>query len=174
MSSAVFRKAALVSAGGWRLEDGVIDDFPMLMRIATGWDFLYLNAQLARLRAHEGASSSALGEFTPRGFRSSRKLPDILFEHRLKCLADANLSESARAGLAQIARRSHRRDVLSHLSMRARTGDGVIAPLRALGTEVRRDRRFVVDPLTWRFVVGQFGGRWLGDRLRDAVARRRA
>ncbi len=173
ISSAVFRTAALRRAGGLRPEDGVIDDFPMLMRIAGGWDFVYVNAPLALLRTHEGASSSTLGEFTPRGFRSSRSLPDILFEHRLKGLAEAGLPEATRRRLTRVARRSHRRDVLSHLSMRSRTGDGMVAPLKALGTEVRRDHRLAVDPLAWRFVVGQFGGRWAGDRLRHLLARRR-
>jgi glycosyltransferase involved in cell wall biosynthesis len=173
ISSTVFRKAALENAGRLRIEDGVIDDFPLLMRIAGAWDFLYVNAPLALLRTHEGASSSSLGEFTPRGFRSSRSLPDILYQHRLKCLTEAHLPPATHQSLARKARRSHRRDLLAHLSMRARTGDGVIAPLKALGAEIRRDRRLAVDPLTWRFVAGQFGGRRVGDRVREAVAARR-
>ena len=48
-SSATFRRAALVSGGGLRPEDGAVDDFPLLMRIATEWDFAYLN-RAARLR----------------------------------------------------------------------------------------------------------------------------
>jgi glycosyltransferase involved in cell wall biosynthesis len=79
-SSAVFRKAALVGAGGLHTEDGAIDDFPLFMRIATRWDFAYRNTPLATMRAHNGASSSSLGWFTPRGFRTTRAVPDSLYE----------------------------------------------------------------------------------------------
>ncbi len=167
ISTAVFRTAALSGGGGLRTEDGVIDDFPLLMRVATQWDVGYVDVPLAEVQAHDGASSSALGTFTPRGFRSSRSLPDILYEHRLKFLAEARLSEPEGRRLARIAARSYRRDVLSHLSMCATTGDGVLASLRALRAEIRRDRRLLVDPLTWRFVAGQLGGR----RIRSAARR---
>ncbi len=50
LSSALFRRAALLSAGGWRSEDGVIDDLPLLMRLAAGWDFAYLDRPLALMQ----------------------------------------------------------------------------------------------------------------------------
>jgi glycosyltransferase involved in cell wall biosynthesis len=166
-SSATFRKAALVSGGGLRPEDGVIDDFPLLMRIANDWDYAYLNRPLAVLRAHDDAASSSLGSFGPEGFRSSRSLPDILYDHRRKVLTEADLPESEARRLGQIAEKRYRRDVLAHLSMRATTGDGSVEIFRALGREIRRDRRMALDPATWRFVVGQLGAR----RLRDALRR---
>ena len=83
-SSAAFRKTALLSGGGLRSEDGVIDDFPLLLRIAADWDFAYVNRSLALMRAHSEAYSSSLGSFMPDGFRSSRLAPDILYEHRRK------------------------------------------------------------------------------------------
>ena len=70
-SSAAFRKKALLSGGGLRSEDGVIDDLPMLLRIAADWDFAYVTAR-SRYAAHSEASSSSLGSFMPDGFRSSR------------------------------------------------------------------------------------------------------
>jgi glycosyltransferase involved in cell wall biosynthesis len=167
-SSATFRRAALLSGGGLRPEDGVIDDLPLLMRIATDWDFAYVNRPLAVMRAHTEASSSSLGLFTPNGFRSSRSLPDMLYEQRRSFLTDADLSEIHDVRrLARIAERTRRRDVLGHLSMRATTGDGVVETSRALGREIQRDRRLALDPMTWRFVAGQLGGR----RLRDGVRR---
>ena len=45
--SATFRRQALIGAGGLRPEDGVIDDIPLLMRVATAWDFAYLDRPLA-------------------------------------------------------------------------------------------------------------------------------
>ena len=129
-SSATFRRTALVSGEGLRPEDGVIDDLPLLMRIATDWDFAYLNRPLAQITAHAEASSSSLGSFTPNGYRSSRSLPDMLYEHRRRFLTEANLSEIEARRLAHIAERTHRRDRVRHLSMRATTGDKSVARIQ--------------------------------------------
>lgn len=173
LSSAVFRKAALVTAGGLRPDDGVIDDFPLLLRIASDWDYAYLNRPLAVMRAHDEAASSALGSFRSGGFRSTRSLADILYEHRLKFLTEADLPESEGQRLARFARQRYRRDVLSYLSMRATTGDGSVEVFRDFGKEIRSDRRLLLDPMTWRFVVGQLGARRLRDGLRRARERSR-
>lgn len=166
LSSAIFRRAALVRAGGLREEDGVIDDFPLLMRIAMGWDFAYVNRPLAVMRTHADASSASLGAFTPDGFRSSRSIPDILYMHRRNALREAELSDGYARRLARVAGRTYGRDVLAHLSMRAKTGDSSSSVFKALGTEIRQHRRLVVDPIMWRFVVGQLGARRLRDRVR--------
>jgi glycosyltransferase involved in cell wall biosynthesis len=168
-SSANFRRGALVNAGGLRPEDGVIDDFALLMRIANDWDFAYLNRPLAVARAHEEAASSALGSFRPGGFRSARSLADMLYEHRRKALAEVDLPESEARRLARIAEKRYRRDVLAHLSMRAVTGDGSVEVFEALGREIRRDRRLALDPMTWRFVIGQLGARRVRNSLRRAL-----
>ena len=125
---------------------------------------------LALMRAHSEASSSSLGSFMPDGFRSSRSAPDILYEHRRKFVAEADLAEADARRLTRIAEKMHRRDVLGHLSMRADTGDGSLAMLRALGEEVMQDPRLGLDPTAWRFVAGQLGGR----RLRAGVRRARS
>lgn len=168
LSSAVFRRAALLGAGGWRSEDGVIDDLPLLMRVANDWDFAYIDRPLAVMRAHSEADSSALGSFTPDGFRSSRSLPDVVHEHRRNFVAQADLPEREARRLVRIAERTHRRDVVGHLSTRANTGDGSLVMFRALGRELRREPRLWLDPVTWRFIAGQLGGRWLRERLRRA------
>jgi len=168
-SSALLRKAAFESGGGLRPEDGVIDDLPLWMRIATGWDFAYVNRPLATMSLHAESSSSSLGTVTADGFRSSRALPDMLYEHRRSFLAAADIPEQASKRLARIARKAYRRDRLSHLSGRARMGEGMGVTFDALAREVRDDPRLGLDPLTWRFVVGQLGGRRIGDRLRGAA-----
>jgi hypothetical protein len=164
-SSATFRRAALASGGGLQPEDGDLDDLLLLMRIARDWDFAYLNRRLALLRAHDEASSSTFGSFTPDGFRSARSLPEVLYENRRRFLAHADLPAMESRRLARAAERAYRRDVIGHLSMRASTGDGSAAVFRALGREIRRDPHLVVDPVTWRFVIGQLGAR----RLRDSA-----
>ena len=168
-SSAAFRKEALETVGGLRQEDGVIDDLPLLMRIATRWDFGYVNRPLAKMMVHTEASSSALGTRTASTFRSSRAQPDSLYACRRNFLSEADLPDNVRRRLLRTAERAYRRDLLSHLSSRARACEGMGVTFRALGTEVRSHRRLAVDPLTWRFVVGQFGGRRVGDQLRQAA-----
>jgi glycosyltransferase involved in cell wall biosynthesis len=168
-SSTVFRKAALVSGGGLRADDGIVDDFPLLLRIAAGWDRAYIGTPLAVMRAHDDASSSSLGSFTPRGFRTTRSVPEILYQHRLKFLAEAQIPVAERRRLAKLAERGHRRDVLSHLAMCANTGDDLPTTFRALRREVRRQPRLALDPWTLRFVGGRLGGRRVRDEVRRAL-----
>jgi glycosyltransferase involved in cell wall biosynthesis len=173
LSSANFRREALVSGGGPRPQDGVIDDFPQMMRIAMGWDFAYVNRPLALMRAHDEADSSELGWFTPDGFRSSASVPEMLDRHRRNFLAEANLPARETRRLSRIAEKTYRRERLAHLSMCALGGDGQAAVFRGLASELRRDRRLWIDPRTWRFVIGQLGARRLRDSLRRALERAR-
>jgi glycosyltransferase involved in cell wall biosynthesis len=168
-SSATFRKAALVSGGGLRQQDGVIDDLPLLMRIAANWDFVYLNRPLVSMRAHTEASSSSLGSFTPEGFRSSSSLAEMLYDLRQRFLAEADLPETETRRLGRLAEKAYRRDRVRHLSMQATAGDGFVVTFKALGSEIRRDLRLGLDPVTWRFVAGQLGGRRIRDGIRAAL-----
>jgi hypothetical protein len=137
------------------------------MRIAIEWDFAYLNRALTLSRGHAAAASSVIGSFTPDGFRWPRSLPDMLHERRLRFLAEADLPEVETRRLARIAEKTYRRDRVRYLSMRANTGDHSPVVFRALGKEMRRDPHLGLDPITWRFIIGQLGAR----RLRDAVRR---
>jgi hypothetical protein len=152
-----------------RPEDGAVDDFALLMRIAIEWDFAYLNRALTSVMGHAEAESSAIGSFAPdgSGFRWAPSLPGMLYERRLKFLAEADLPEVETRRLARVAERTYRHDRVRYLSMRANTGDRSPAVFRALGKEMRRDPHLGLDPMTWRFIVGQLGGR----RLRDGVRR---
>jgi glycosyltransferase involved in cell wall biosynthesis len=161
-SSATFRRTALVGAGGLWSEDGVVDDLPLLMRMATEWDFAYVNRPLAVKRAHSEAASSSIGSFTRDGWRPSRSLPDILYEYRRTFLTEA--------GLPQVeTRRLGRKARAKHLSMRAGIGERARVLFPELGQEIRRDPRLLLEPLTWRFIVGQLGGRRVRDGVRAAL-----
>jgi glycosyltransferase involved in cell wall biosynthesis len=169
-SSAIFRKAAFLGSGGLREEDGITDDFALLMRAATGWDFAYVNSPLARVRAHAEASSSELGLFMPGGFRTARCMADVFYENRQKAIAEAGRPEAETRRLARLARRRYRHDVLSHLSTRSDTGDGATVLFGALVDEIRQDPRLALEPLTARFVIGQLGGRRVRSVARRALA----
>ena len=164
--SATFRRDALVGGGELRPQDGMMDDVSLLMRIATGWDFAYLNRPLATITVHPDASSSSLGTFTPDGYRASRFGPDMVRERRLEFLTETELPDPEARRLARIADRAYRREVLSYLSMRADTGDSRADIFKALGKEILQNRRLGLDPRTGRFVVGHLGGRALRERVR--------
>jgi glycosyltransferase involved in cell wall biosynthesis len=164
--SALFRREAILGAGGLREEDGLIDDFPLMLRISTNWDFVYLNRPLVRMRVHASAASSSLGTFTPRGFRTAESVAGMLHEFRVAYLDTAGLPQAETSELRALAERQLRRDRLAHLSMRATTGDSRVSVLRALGGEIRNDPSFIREPWTWRFLAGQVGGKWGRDALR--------
>lgn len=169
--SATFRREALIRGGGLRQADGTIDDIPLLMRIGTDWDLAYVNEPLAVVTAHSDASSSSLGSFTPKGFRTSRSVPEMLYERRRSFLAESGLPQAQERRLSRMAERTYRREVLGCLAMRATTGDGQREVLRALAGEIRRVHRLGLDPRTGRFLIGQLGGRRLRDGLRRARSR---
>jgi glycosyltransferase involved in cell wall biosynthesis len=166
-SSALFRRAAVIGAGGLREEEEPIADISLMMRIGRDWDFVYLNRPLVVTRAHLGAESAGHGWFTPSAFRWDRSFPDLLYERRRSFLAERGLDEREASKLRRRAERAYRHDRVRYLSTRASTGDSMGASFRNLWTEVRVDYRLAFDPMTWRFVAGQLGGR----RLRRVAQR---
>jgi hypothetical protein len=166
--SIMFRTAAITRAGGLREADGVIDDLPLLLRAAEDWDFVYVNEPLAYVRGHVGASSSVLGEFGPSGYRSSPDLAELIHARKLAFLAETALPDSEQQRLRKLADTSCRRERLAHLSMEADAGATARQSLGSLVATVRRDPRMALDPITWRFVVGQLGGRRVRAILRSA------
>ena len=164
-SSVMFRRTAIIDGGGLRQDEELIGDLSLMMRIARNWDFVYLNRPLSVGRAHGGAESAALGWFTPSGVRWDRAFPDVLYERRRRFLAEADLADAEASRLRGLAERAHRHDRVRYLSMRATTGDGFRASFKALWHELRGDYLLASDPITWRFVAGQLGGR----RLRRGV-----
>ena len=171
--SIVFRTDAITQAGGLREADGVIDDLPLLLRVAEDWDFVYVNQPLAHLRTHVGASSSVLGGFGPAGFRSSPAFADMAYSRKLAFLTETVLLDSERRRLRKLADTARRRDRLAHFSMEADTGATVQQSLGSLVTAVQRDPRMAIDPMAWRFVVGQLGARRIRAFLRSASRRSR-
>ncbi len=109
-----------------------------------------------------------MGQLTPSGYRSAPSVPDLMLERRQGYLDEAGLSDAEARHLRRLAETTYRREKVRHLSMRANTGDGLWPPLRSLGRALRHDPRLALEPLTWRFIVGQFGGR----TMRSAVRRK--
>ena len=171
--SIMFRTSAISQAGGLREADGVIDDLPLLLRIAKDWDFVYVNEPLAHMRAHVAASSSELGKFDASGFRSSPDLADMIHSRKLAFLSEARLPDSDERRLRQLAATSRRRQRLAHFSMEADAGATTQRSLRSFVAAVRREPQMALDPISWRFVVGQLGGRRVRAVLRSASRRSR-
>jgi hypothetical protein len=166
--SALFRRNALLEAGGLREEDGLIDDFPLLLRISTNWDFLYLNRPLVRMRVHPSAASSSLGTFDAGGFRVAESVAGTLYAHRVAYLEDAGLPDEETKRLRALADRQLRRDGIAYLSMLATTGTSRVSVFKALGRKILKEPKLVLELWTWRFVAGRLGGTTIRDALRRA------
>src|SRR4051812_39575667 len=83
--SALFRRNALVRAGGHRSDDHPMADVPLLMRIALDWDIACLSETLAATRIHAESATLALGSYS----QGAYVLPDqprILDAHRQRFL----------------------------------------------------------------------------------------
>ena len=144
--SIMFRTDAITRAGGLREADGVIDDLPLLLRVAEDWDFVYVNEPLACVRAHVGASSSVLGEFGPSGYRSSPNLAEMIHSRKLAFLAETALPDSEQRRLRKLADTSCRRERLAHFSMEADAGATARQSLGSLVAAVRRTHEWPSIP----------------------------
>ena len=164
-SSATWRRAALLEAGGLRPEDGSIDDLPLMMRIAANRDVVYVNQALSVKTAHEEASSCVNGSFTNDGWEPSPDLPDILYEYRRAFLAEGAVPEDQARRLGRMAR-------MTYLSMRGWLGADSAELFRALRSELRRDPGLVLEPKMWRFAAAQLGGRRIRALVRSPVGGR--
>lgn len=159
-SSVTFRTEEIVKSGGLSAIDSPIDDLGLLLRLAAERDFVYVNRPLVCIRVHRGATSSALGMFGLDGFRSSSNLGPMVYALKMRFLSDVSLSEADRTRMQRLANAAYRHDRLSHLSPTPHDGGGaVVRFLLAMARAMCRNRRLVIDPVSWRFIAGQLGAR---------------
>ena len=164
--SALFRTEALTGAGRQRVSDGVMQDFPLLMRIARDWDVAFLPETLAATRMHAGAATVALASSA-----GGRLIYDdharILHQHRLQFIDEANLQRDVARRYRAAADDTYRRETVRTLADRAGLGKSWTSTWSALTRVVRDEPRAALLPETWKLVAAQLGGR----RAKRAVGR---
>lgn len=158
-SSALFRTDALRNAGGLRADEEPSADVPLLMRIALDWDFAMISQPLVGVRVHPGAATASTGGWTGAGYDLSN-YAEILFERRIRFLAEAGLPERTTRAYRSAARGAYRREAVQRIAARGGRDVSWTATNHALFRLLRREPKVVGIPTTWRLVAAQFGGRY--------------
>ncbi len=158
-SSALFRKSALIAAGGLRPENEPIPDFPLMMRIALHSDFAHVARPLAAIRVHAEALSAEVGLFTGSGYTASASYATTIYEQRIGFLAEAQLSDERRMRYRSIAEDSFRRDTVRQLANEAGAEPNWTRTSRALLGLAAAEPRILSIADTWKLVAAQLGGR---------------
>ncbi len=122
-TSACFRTAAFVAAGGMRAEDEPYADGPLMMRIALRGDFSCVSRPLVAVRVHAGAESASVGVLGSTGYRPLDDAPQFLYRQRLEFLDEARLPPRRDRRYRSLARRSFRRGTVGQLTLQLRAGD---------------------------------------------------
>lgn len=159
-SSAIYRRHAIVEAGGLRDEEEPFADVPMWMRIALDWDFAFVSQPLAAIRVHESSATAALGSFVG----GQIDVPDrnqILRDRRRAFLATGHARISRRRfriyrGLTE---RTFRDEKIRTIANGAGATASWSSASVMLLMEIRRDPRVLSLGRTWRLVLAHLGGR---------------
>ena len=168
-SSALFRRDAVVAAGGLPIEAEPLGDIPLYMKLALDWDFACIARSLVAFRIHAETASEV--------FASESPLSSSIFEIRMRFLETAALPASHVARYRAIAAASLRSDTIetmTRLANRAGSGAGWWFTIRTLAEIVRNYPRTLLLPVTWKLLAAHFGGRYarhLSVRLLGASGR---
>jgi glycosyltransferase involved in cell wall biosynthesis len=157
--SALFRRSAIIKAGGLRVDEEPLADVPLLMRIALDWDFALVSKPLVGFRLHADSATAGLGTFTGAGYELG-DLPEILFQHRIRFLAEASLPKRQSDTYRSLARSTLRREAVKRLADRGGLGAPWKVTNRGLVQLIRKEPRTLLVPTTWRLVGSQLGGRY--------------
>lgn len=158
-TSACFRTAALVVAGGIRAADEPYADGPLMMRIALHGDFSCVSRPLVAVRVHAGAESASVGALADSGYRPLDDAPQFLYRQRLDFLAEARLPRRRDRRYRALARRAFRRGTVGQVTLRLSSGD--LTPsegLRQLLRLGRTDPRMLFSRSTLKLAATLLGG----------------
>lgn len=165
-SSALFRKPALIAAGGLRPENAPIPDFPLMMRIAVAWDFAHIGRPLAAIRVHAEALSAEVGLFTGSGYTASDSYATTIYDQRIGFLDGAQIPAARKSAYRERAEESFRRDRVRRLANEAGSEPDWSRTNRDLVELVRAEPRILLVADTWKLIVAQLGGRRAKQLLR--------
>jgi glycosyltransferase involved in cell wall biosynthesis len=158
-TSALFRTEAIQRAEGLRATEQPFADVPLFMRIALHWDVLSVSDALVGVRVHERSeTAAAVGSFTGADYEMSR-LPKVLFDRRIQFLDDARTNGVETGRYRELAERSLRTDSVHGLANRSGAGAPWKWTMSELIHLVKKDRRTLLVPSTWRLAAAQLGGR---------------
>lgn len=160
-SSATFRTRAILEAGGLKEQDEPFADVPLFMRIAQHWDLAYLDQPLIAFRVHDQTETSQLASLDHSEPAARDRLltyGQIMFDRRIGFLDGAELPTPTTTRLRALA-------TLRFLAERAGLDSPWLQTWAGFVRIVRIYPRILSNPIAWRLVAAQLGGR----RLRRAI-----
>ena len=157
--SALFRRAALLDAGGFRAEDAPLADLPLLLRVGCRWDVACLPTSLAAFRVHADSTTAAVGSYTGHGYDLWNEGPEIRYRQRLRFLDEAALPAGRVTRYRFLAGRALRRDRVLGVAAQGGAGAPWTWTWKRLAQLVRNDPRTLLVPASWRICGAQLGGR---------------
>ena len=164
-SSAMYRTAALVEAGGMRENEQPFADLAMWMRIALKWDYAFLRHTLVGFRDHPNTATRKIGT-------ESESQPD----HNLTMLyARGRLAR--RVGFLDEANLPNRRSLryraladVAFLSERASLELSWVDDTLRLARILRKHPTVLMYRPVWRLIAAQLGGRRVRRLVRTRVS----
>lgn len=168
-SSVVYRRKAIVDAGGFREKEEPFGDLKLWMRIALRSDFAYIAKPLVGFRTHRETLTANIADrhgVTADDREENLIYAGINFERRMEFLREAPLDFQRTEGLRALAR-------LQLLVDRAALGLPWMETAADLAGLVRRHPGLVLRRKLWRLVIAQLGGRRARRALHEASARHR-
>jgi glycosyltransferase involved in cell wall biosynthesis len=165
----MYRKEAIVEAGGLREEEEPFGDLELWMRIALNWDFGYIAKPLAGFRQHAQTLTrtvTAEDGVTVDGRSRFVRYSQIKFQRRMHFLDQAQLASPTSKRFRALA-------TLQLLVETAASGLPWNEAAARLAKLVRTYPRILLCPALWRLVVAQLGGRRTRSALNGALTRHR-
>ncbi len=151
--------------------DYPVTDLGHWMRVALGWDIVFLTRPLARYRIHGGAYSAGAAQVTEGGYIQGTERIEKFLDVKLRFIDEHAARLSSVAGLRRSARRAFRRELLEHAAHATYPQRRLGATVRALRGCARLDRRVLIEPGAWRLLAGSVIGRRGMTALRRTLRR---
>jgi glycosyltransferase involved in cell wall biosynthesis len=151
--------------------DYPVTDLGHWMRVALGWDMVFLARPLARYRIHSGAYSAGAATVTDGGYLQGTERIETFLDVKLRFIHEHADQLDDVAGLRRAAHRAFRRELLEHAAHATFPERRFGATVRALRGCARLDRAIAIEPGTWRLLAGSVIGRRGMSALRRARSR---
>jgi glycosyltransferase involved in cell wall biosynthesis len=139
--------------------DYPVTDLGHWMRVALGWEMVFLARPIARYRIHDGAYSAGAARVTAGGYIQGTDRIEKFLEVKLRFIAEHDDVLSGERWLRRRARHAFRRELLEHAAHATFPDRRLGATVRALRACGRLDPAIVSEPGTWRLLTASVIGR---------------
>lgn len=151
--------------------DYPVTDLGHWMRVALGYDIVFMARPLARYRIHSGAYSAGAAQVTEGGYIQGTERIEKFLDVKLRFIDEHSARLDATGALRRSAHRAFRRELLEHAAGATCPDRRLIPTLRALRGCARLDVAIAGEPAAWRLLAGCLIGRRGMTALKRALRR---